>query len=100
MDEYIFTGIGDILFYEGRYWLPEKYDSEIYGGWFASPVYETKDGLEVRPSDAKWIYRINGADIAKFISKEQKQQIIKSWIAYLKKMKIVEGEVRDVQTQN
>ncbi len=29
----------------------KSYNAELYGGgWFASPIYETQNGLEVRPA--------------------------------------------------
>lgn len=76
--------LGDgIINYDGRLWLVEKYDNELYGGgWFASPIYQVGDKLEVRPAGGNWCYKINGAKEFK-LEPEKRKQVYESWIAHL-----------------
>jgi hypothetical protein len=76
--------MNDIIFYKGRYWLAEKYDDNLYGGgWFASPIYETETGLEVRPAGGDWCYKSNGAIISEILPNEKLEQIYCSWQKHL-----------------
>ena len=91
-----------LVWYDGRYWLAEEFDPELYGGgWFASPIYETKDGLEVRPAGGNWCYEENGAIKATGLTNEQKQQVYDSWLKHLNwTCKIVEKYPEEVKKYN
>lgn len=100
---YSMLGTG-LLFYEGRYWLAENYNAELYGGgWFASPIYETENGLEVRPAGGNWCYKSNGAIEAQSLNNEQMKQIYQSWIKHLdwtcKMIEKYPDEINKLQTQ-
>ena len=76
--------MNDIIFYKGRYWLAEKYDDNLYGGgWFASPIYETETGLEVRPAGGDWCYKSNGAIISEILPNEKLTQTAKSELKFI-----------------
>lgn len=76
--------LGDgIINYDGRLWLAEKYDDELYGGgWFASPIYQEGERLEVRPAGGNWCYKVNGAKPV-HLPNDKKKQVYESWIGHL-----------------
>ena len=91
-----------LVWYKGSYWLAKTYNPELYGGgWFASPIYETKDGLEVRPAGGNWCYKSNGAIVAEGLTNNQKKQVYDSWIKHLKwTCNIVEKYPKEVEKYN
>ncbi|WP_374552111.1 hypothetical protein [Flavobacterium sp.] len=75
--------LGDgIIFYDGKYRLAEKITEN---GWFCSPIYETENGLEVRPAGGNWASIHNGAVKINDYPTEKKKQVYKSWINHLEK---------------
>lgn len=74
----------DLIWYDSRYWLADTFNAELYGGgWFAYPIYENEEGLEVRPAGGGWCYKINGAIMAEGLTNDQKRKIYESWIKHL-----------------
>ncbi len=73
---------GDFIYYEGKFWMIEKFDPQLYGGgYFAIPVYFTKDNrAEVRHSGGNWCYAVNGA----FLKYPEKQVAIQAYESCLK----------------
>ena len=54
--------------------VTEKYDNELYGGgWFASPIYQEGEILEVRPAGGNWCYKVNGAKPVHLSNGKKKQ---------------------------
>ena len=100
-EEYKFLG-QELIFYKDRYWLADTYNDELYGGgWFASPIYETVEGLEVRPAGGNWCFKSRGAIVLESLTPIQKLQVYDSWIKHLKfSRKIVLDYTEEVNKYN
>jgi hypothetical protein len=84
---------GKFIYYDGKYWLVEKFDPELYeGGFFAVPVYfDENQQAEVRHASSNWCYKCNGA----FLKDPERNVMIeayKSQIKYLEWQKGVHKE--------
>lgn len=83
MSKYSNLGTGKIIGYDGRRWMVEEYNPDLCGGgYFASPIYESENGLEVRPAGGNWCYKANGA-IEITVDDVLKRQIYQSWLNHL-----------------
>ena len=90
--------VAGIISYEGRQWLAEEYSEDIGGGaWFASPIYHTDNGLEVRPAGANWCFKSRGA-VVSILESEKQKEVYKSWINHLQKtIKFLRGKFPEVE---
>ncbi len=73
---------GKFIYYDGKYWLVEKYNQELYeGGFFAVPIYFLEDHTaEVRHGGSNWCYKCNGA----FLKNPEKKVINQAYESQLK----------------
>ncbi len=87
---------GKFINYDGRYWLVEKYDADLYeGGFFAVPIYfDENQKAEVRHAGSNWCYKCNGA----FLKDPEKKVIIEAYesqIKHLEWCKKMQKEYKD-----
>lgn len=78
------THEGKFIYHCGRYWLVEKFDSQLYeGGFFAIPIHFDKyNKVQVIQGGANWCYKSNGA-ILKNPDKDVIVQAYKSQLEHL-----------------
>ncbi len=76
---------GQFIYYDGKYWLVHKYDSDLYdGGYFASPLFFPKpDEVKVGVGAGNWCYVCNGA----FLKEPEINIIKKAHMSYLEHLK-------------
>jgi len=75
--------LGDgIISYDGRFYLAEMF---VNNAWFASPIYETGNGIEVRPAGGNWFFIQNGAKKVDDFPSDKKKKVYQSWIEHLER---------------
>jgi hypothetical protein len=87
---------GAIIFYDGKLWLVDHYNAELYeGGYFASPIYVNDNGqYEARPAGGNWCYKVNGAKETDTMPIDRLKQTYQSWIDHLNwTCKIIAGSM-------
>ena len=75
--------LGDgIISYDGRFYLAEMF---VNNAWFASPIYEIGNGIEVRPAGGNWFFIQNGAKKVDDFPSDKKKKVYQSWIEHLER---------------
>ena len=57
----------------------------VNNAWFASPIYEIGNGIEVRPAGGNWFFIQNGAKKVDDFPSDKKKKVYQSWIEHLER---------------